>query len=81
MMIRTPGIHLRNCIRGMEGIVRRALASNPDMDVVMIHFPNEGMLATIDTGDEPIASGQHEAVASPLWSGIRQCRPIFGSGD
>ncbi len=53
----------QNCVRGMEGVIRHALLSNPAMDVVMLHFPNDGMLATIDAGDEPVASGRHESVA------------------
>jgi len=52
-----------NCVRGMEGVIRQALVSNPNMDIVMLHFPNDGMLTTIESGDEPISSSRHEAVA------------------
>ncbi len=53
----------KNCVRGMEGVVRQTLVANPNTDIVMLHFPNEGMLKAINAGEEPTASGQHEAVA------------------
>lgn len=52
-----------NCVRGIEGVIRSALASNPRMDIIMIHFPNDGMLETIAGGMEPLSSGEHERVA------------------
>lgn len=54
----------RECIRGMEGIVRHLRTHNPNCDIVMVHFVNEGMLATIAKGQEPLSSGAHEEVAS-----------------
>ena len=53
----------RDCIRGMEGIVRRALRHNPDMDVVMTHFVNPEIMATIRSGGTPLTIDAHEAVA------------------
>jgi lysophospholipase L1-like esterase len=53
----------RDCIRGMEGIIRHLRAHNPACDIVMIHFANESMLATIAKGTEPTSTGAHEEVA------------------
>ena len=53
----------RECIRGMEGIVRHARRHNPKMDVVITHFVNPAMLKTIRSGGTPLSSGSHEAVA------------------
>lgn len=53
----------RDCIRGMEGIVRHLRAHNPACDIVLVHFVNESMLATLAKGNEPLSSGAHEAVA------------------
>lgn len=54
----------RECVRGMEGIVRHLRVHNPNCDIVMVHFVNEGMLSTIAKGQEPLSSGAHEEVAS-----------------
>lgn len=51
-----------HCIRGLEGIVRQAWRHNPDMDLVVTHFVNEGMLATFKGGGEPLSSRSHEEV-------------------
>eukprot|EP01046_Picozoa_sp_COSAG06_P100304 COSAG06_NODE_46425_length_347_cov_0.625000_1_plen_58_part_00 len=32
----------RECVRGMEGIVRHARSAQPEMDIVVTHFVNEG---------------------------------------
>ncbi|HRR35348.1 MAG TPA: SGNH/GDSL hydrolase family protein, partial [Kiritimatiellia bacterium] len=42
------------CIRGMEGIIRHAQQANPDLDVVMTFFVNEGMLHTLQQGGSSI---------------------------
>ncbi len=47
----------------MEGIIRRALQAQPEMDIVMIHFVNEPMLKLIAEGEEPVSSREHERVA------------------
>ena len=53
----------RECIRGMEGIVRQALRHNPNMDIVITHFINPEMLATLRAGKTPLTAGAHEEVA------------------
>ncbi len=53
----------RDCIRGMEGIIRHARRYNPNMDVVITYFVNPGMLETIRAGKTPLTAGAHEAVA------------------
>ena len=37
----------RECIRGMEGIIRHVRAHNPNADIVLIYFVNPAMLKTI----------------------------------
>ena len=54
----------RECVRGMEGIVRHARSHNPNMDILMTHFVNPGMLAKLRTGKKPVSSSQHERVAA-----------------
>lgn len=51
------------CIRGMEGIIRHARQVNPNMDIVMTFFVNEGMLKTLQSGSVPLTVEAHEAVA------------------
>ncbi len=51
------------CIRGLEGIIRRARQLNPNIDIVVTYFVNEGMLATIQSGKTPLTMEAHEAVA------------------
>ena len=53
----------RECIRGMEGIIRHLRRHNPQADIVMVHFVNEGMLQKLAKGEEPLSSGAHEEVA------------------
>ncbi len=53
----------RECIRGMEGIVRHVRAHNPAADIVVTHFVNEGMLKEFAAGRTPLAVAAHEAVA------------------
>jgi lysophospholipase L1-like esterase len=51
------------CIRGMEGIIRHARENNPNMDIVVTFFVNEGMLQTLQSGQVPLTVEAHEAVA------------------
>jgi lysophospholipase L1-like esterase len=51
------------CIRGMEGIVRHARAINPNVDIVITFFVNEGMLKTLREKKTPLTVEAHEAVA------------------
>lgn len=51
------------CIRGMEGIIRHARQQNPNMDIVVTFFVNEGMLKTLQSGQTPLTIEAHEAAA------------------
>jgi lysophospholipase L1-like esterase len=51
------------CIRGMEGIVRRARLENPRVDIVMTFFVNESMLESYRVGKVPLSIEAHETVA------------------
>jgi lysophospholipase L1-like esterase len=53
----------RECIRGMEGIIRHARAHNPNMDIVITYFVNPGMLKTNQVGKTPLTIRSHEEVA------------------
>ncbi len=53
----------RECIRGMEGMIRHCRKHNPNMDIVITHFCNPGMIETIQAGKTPLSSGSHEEVA------------------
>ncbi len=53
----------RECLRGMEGILRHARMHSPHMDVVVTHFVNPTMLETLQRGQTPTSSREHEAVA------------------
>ena len=50
-------------VRGMEGIVRQALLSNPQMDVVLLHFVDPGKITEIRSGKTPSVIVNHERVA------------------
>jgi len=52
----------RDCIRGLEGIIRQARAAQPNMDIVVTHFVNPGMLAQLRAGKVPLAIAAHETV-------------------
>ena len=51
------------CIRGMEGIIRQALRHNPNMDIVITHFVNPGMLKQLQAGATPLSMRAHGDVA------------------
>jgi lysophospholipase L1-like esterase len=53
----------RECIRGMEGIVRHVRAHNPNADVVFVYFVNPSMLKAIQEGKVPLTIASHEEVA------------------
>lgn len=53
----------RECLRGMEGIIRRTRTQNPDAGIIMVHFVNPPMLAKIQNGKTPVSIAAHEAVA------------------
>ncbi|MEQ1829673.1 MAG: SGNH/GDSL hydrolase family protein, partial [Pirellula sp.] len=60
----TNGFSDTEQIRGMEGIVRQALLSNPMMDVVLLHFVDPGKMKEIRTGQMPSVIRNHEQVAT-----------------
>jgi pimeloyl-ACP methyl ester carboxylesterase/lysophospholipase L1-like esterase len=51
-------------IRGMEGIVRHALAANPAMDIVFAYTTNESHVASYQRGMEPPEIAAHRRVAA-----------------
>ena len=50
-------------IRALEGIVRHCRASNPEMDVVLMHFADPEKIAEYNSGVEPKVIANHERVA------------------
>jgi sialidase-1 len=60
----TNGFYGKYQIRGMEGIVRQALASNRQMDIILLHFADPEKLKSFSNGLEPEVITQHEKVAS-----------------
>jgi len=53
----------RECIRGMEGIVRHCREANPNMDLVIVYFINPGMLEQLRAGKTPLPMAAHSEVA------------------
>ncbi len=53
----------RECIRGMEGIVRATRLHNPKSDIVITYFVNPEMLATCQAGKTPLSIAAHREVA------------------
>ncbi len=60
---RTNGFDSLAQIRGMEGIVRQAKRSNPQMDIVLMHFVDPDKLADYKNGVIPSEIQNHERVA------------------
>ena len=52
----------RECVRGMEGIIRQARKTQPNMDIVVTHFVNPGMLEKLRLGKMPLSMAAHEKV-------------------
>jgi len=52
------------CIRGMEGIIRHARLLNPDIDIVMTFFVNDGMIKSYQQKKNPLSISAHELVAA-----------------
>ena len=59
----TNGFPADKMLRGMEGIVKQALKSNPVMDIVMLHFVDQDKMADYNNGKIPVVIQQHEKVA------------------
>lgn len=53
----------QECIRGLEGIVRHARVLNPNIDIVVTFFVNEGILKALQSGTTPLTIEAHAAVA------------------
>lgn len=53
----------REALRGLEGIIRQCRKHNPNMDIVVTYFVNEGMLAKLQKNETPISISAHGAVA------------------
>ena len=53
----------RQCIRGMEGIIRHTRLHNPNADIVITYFVNPEMLKTWQSGKTPLSVGAHREVA------------------
>jgi lysophospholipase L1-like esterase len=52
----------RECIRGMEGIIRQCRKHNPNMDIVVTFFVNSGMLEMLQKDKVPVSMASHTAV-------------------
>ena len=64
-------------IRGMEGIIRHALKSNPEMDIVMLHFIYDPFIPQIAKKQQPDVILNHERVANHyLIPSINLCQEI-----
>ena len=53
----------RQCIRGMEGIVRQVRKHNPRAEIVITYFVNPPMLELLQQGKTPVSIAAHEKVA------------------
>ncbi len=60
----TNGFNAIEQVRGMEGIVRHALLSNPSMDIMMLHFIYDPFIPKLDGGQMPDVILNHERVAN-----------------
>ncbi len=60
---RTNEFNTTSQIRGMEGIVRHALQSNPKMDIVLMHFVDPDKMKDYNNGVIPAEIVNHEKVA------------------
>lgn len=53
----------RDCIRGMEGIVRHVRQKSPQTEIIIVYFLNEAMMSDLQAGRTPIPISAHEQVA------------------
>lgn len=60
----TNGFSAVEQVRGMEGEVRHALESNPEMDIIMLHFIYDPFIPVIAKGQIPDVILNHERVAN-----------------
>ncbi len=59
----TNGFKPERMLRGMEGIINQAIRSNPNIDIVMLHFVDQDKMADYNNGKIPEVIIQHEKVA------------------
>ena len=59
----TNGFKPERQLRGMEGIIYQSIRSNPDMDIVMLHFVDQDKMSDYNNGKTPEVILQHEKVA------------------
>jgi len=59
----TNGFKPERMLRGMEGIIYQAIKSNPNIDIVMLHFVDQNKMADYNNGKIPEVIVQHEKVA------------------
>jgi len=52
----------RECVRGLEGIIRQARLAQPNMDIVVTHFVNPGILAQLRAGKMSPVIAAHQRV-------------------
>lgn len=52
----------RECIRGLEGIIRQCWKHGPNTDIVVTFFVNPGMLELLQQGKTPVSMGSHMEV-------------------
>lgn len=52
----------KEAARGLEGIIRQCRQHNPQMDIVVTFFVNEGMLALLQKGQVPVSIAAHSEV-------------------
>lgn len=74
----TNGFTAKYQLRGMEGIIRQARMSNPQMDVIIMHCVDPDKLADYERGVVPEVIGQHERVAAHYQANtIHLAREVF----
>lgn len=74
----TNGMTPEEALRGMEGIVRHALAEQPHMQIVMLHFADPEKTAAYSAGKVPPVIIQHERVADHYRiSSVNLAREVF----
>ena len=73
----TNGFSALEQVRGMEGEVRHALESNPEMDIVMLHFIYDPFIPLIARRQMPDVILNHERVANHyLIPSVNLCQEI-----
>ena len=59
----TNGRDAREMLRGMEGVVRQARLTSPEIDIVLLHFVDPDKRTQIQAGETPLVIERHERVA------------------